>query len=166
MKKTGDDPAHRAFGKALRLLALRDHSCREMRTKLAERGYPEEVIAGTIKRLIELDYLNDGAFAVRWARHLACDKLDGNRRIEAGLFAKGIEKDLIAFAVSEAAAELDEKERLEKLIAKKTKGRLLENLDPDERQKLARALFRKGYPQRLIYDQLGKSTEEFIYEGQ
>lgn len=162
MKKTGDDPARDAFGKALRLLALRDHSCREMQTKLTERGYPPEVVAGTIKRLIGLDYLNDSAFAVRWARHLACDKLDGNRRIEAGLFAKGIEKDLIAFAVSEAAAELDEKERLEKLIAKKIKGRPLKNLDPAERQKLARALFRKGYPQHLIYDQLGKSTEDFF----
>lgn len=165
MKNAGNDPARQAFEKALRLLALRDHSCREMRTKLADRGYSEGIIDGTVARLLELKHLDDGAFAIRWARHLACDKLDGNRRIEAGLFAKGIAGELIGVAVSEARAELDERAALEKLIGKKIKGRRPADLDPAERQKLARSLFRKGYSQRLIYEKLGKSTEDFIDEG-
>ncbi len=165
MKMPKGAPGRLAFEKALHLLSLRDCSCKELRSKLADRGYSGAVVDETIRRLIELNYLDDGPFAASRARHLACNKLDGNRRIEADLLHKGISRELIAGAISEARMELDEREGLKRLIRKKIGDRRPDGLDPDDRRRLAQSLLRKGYPAALVYECLGKWTEDFVDDG-
>jgi len=161
MKSQEDSLERKAFEKALRLLSLRDHSCREMRSKLSERGYSGPVLDRTIDRLVELKYLDDGQFAVHRARHLACNKLYGNRRIQADLLEKGMSRDITDSAISEVRLEMEEAEGLKRLIKKKHGQREAQDLDQKDRRRLVQSLLRKGYPAALIFENLGKSTEDF-----
>ena len=161
--------ADKAFAKALQLLSYRDHSCREMCRKLKDRGYEETVLEETIKRLIAGNYLDDSAYAIRWARHLACNKLYGNRRIEMGLLEKGFPRELVNPAIARIREELGEKEALDQLLKKKFENLGCQPLDQRDLKRLSQALIRKGYPPELIYDKLKTLQvdimEDFIHEG-
>ncbi|WDT82211.1 MAG: regulatory protein RecX [Candidatus Manganitrophus sp.] len=61
-------PADRAKQSAYRLLSYRDRSVKEIETKLAEKGYSEEIIAEVIASLKEANYLDDDRFARQWVR--------------------------------------------------------------------------------------------------
>ncbi len=155
--KTEEAESRRALEKALRLLSFRDRSRHEMLTGLRERGFTEPVLSRTIDRLIELKYLDDANFAVRYARHLAVNRLYGNRRIEIALREKGIAAELARRGIAQAREELDEKDAAALLIAKKTRGRKLKQLSPSEKRKIAQFLIGKGFSPALGYEFLGES---------
>ncbi len=64
-------PSRSGYEDALALLARRDHSARELSTKLARRGHSGEASAAAIERLREQHYQSDGRFAENLARHRA-----------------------------------------------------------------------------------------------
>ncbi len=79
---------------ALRLLARREHSYRELTHKLARRGWPDEDIETTLSELVELDLLSDQRYAESFARSRA-GKHYGPVRIRAELGERGIDRALI-----------------------------------------------------------------------
>jgi regulatory protein len=79
---------------ALRLLARREHSFRELTQKLARRGWPEKEIETTLEELAELGLLSDQRYAESFARSRA-GKHYGPVRIRAELGERGIDRDLI-----------------------------------------------------------------------
>lgn len=152
-----DDPDfEKAKKAAFRLLARRARSEKELRDKLEEKKIEGGVIDRVVSRLYELNYLNDEAFARQWVRHLAVDKLSGNRRIEAGLREKGISRDLGERVIAEIRGEFPEVEALTKLIRRKSKGG-----KPDDRARrsLAQYLMGRGFAPDLIFEAI-RGTEE------
>lgn len=91
----------RAFNKAVDLLATREHSRREIVTKLTQRGYEKEIAEETAEKLIEYGYLSDERYARLYARELKEKKKYGNGRIKQELFRKGIDRDIIENILSE-----------------------------------------------------------------
>ncbi len=94
------DAPYRARDRALRLLALRDRSCREVSDRLRSAGYDATVVSDTITWLRGLDYLDDARFAAAYVSA----KLKsgwGRRRIAAELALKGIERRLIDEALGD-----------------------------------------------------------------
>ncbi|NIW93486.1 MAG: regulatory protein RecX, partial [Phycisphaerae bacterium] len=53
-----------------RILSRRDYSCFELRNKLIEKGFGSEQVEETLKRCLELGYLNDERFATNRATSL------------------------------------------------------------------------------------------------
>ncbi len=155
-----DDPQfEKARQRAFRLLARRAQSKKELKDKLADRGFEKAAVDGVIKMFTEQGYLNDETFARDWARHLARNRHYGNRRIEMSLAGKGIPKELIAKAITEARGEIEEREGLRKVLQKKLKGRKPGRLDRAEKRRLARSLALRGYAWPLIIEALGKKQE-------
>ena len=154
----------RARERALRLLALRGRSRAELRKKLAERDFTKPVIDRVLENLGELGYLDDGAFAVNRARHLAVNRLYGNRKIEEQLREKGISREAAKEAVREVRAEFPEREGIARYAARKLRGRSPGTLDKKERLALARALQGKGYHLTQILDYLGTYEEGTLYD--
>lgn len=76
--------------RALRILAVRDHSCRELERKLAAKGCPEQLASFIVARCLEWKYLDDGRFAERFAREKSCAGW-GPRKIRAELMRRGID---------------------------------------------------------------------------
>jgi regulatory protein len=96
------EAADRLRQKALRLLALRDHSRAELERKLAALGTPEEVQA-TLDRMAELGLQSDFRFAEAWVRSKA--GRFGTARLRMELARRGVDADTVAAAL--AHGELD-----------------------------------------------------------
>ncbi len=153
-------PFDQAMEKALRLLAVRARSVKEIRSRLRDKGVEGPVAEKVIEKLLDLNYLDDASFARQWARHLAIDLLYGNRKIEASLKAMGIEGEVIREAISETREELGEKEAIGRVLRKKAKYPSAGKLDKKQYGRMARMLAGKGYPSALIYEALGKPEED------
>ena len=83
------DDKRSVYDKALGLLARREHSERELKTKLAVRGHAAGEAAVAIDRLREQEYQSDDRFAVSLARRRAAQGY-GPRRIQAELKSHGL----------------------------------------------------------------------------
>ena len=66
MKKTKE--YNRAWESALRLLNYRERSIQELTGRLQEKHYTPDTVTAVIRRLKELDLLDDIKFARLWAR--------------------------------------------------------------------------------------------------
>jgi regulatory protein len=148
-----DDPEYeKGLQKAYRLLAVRARSERELRTKLKEKKFDRPVIDRVVARLYELTYLDDEAFARQWARHLAVDKLSGNRRIEMSLQEKGVDRTTCERVLAEIRQEAPEKEAIRQVVRKKLKGGKLQKQDGREKRRLVQHLLGRGFTPDLIFE--------------
>ena len=135
---TGKVNSRRAFNKAAELLSMRDHSAKELLTKLRQKGFSEGA-EQAVEKLKEYGYVDDRRFAQSYANELQRVKKYGKRRIESELFKKGIDRETI-FEVTEEL-ELDNSE-LVSIIERK----YLRYLDSEKGvQKTVNALLRLGY---------------------
>jgi regulatory protein len=82
----------------LRLLGRRAHSRVELLLKLTRRGYEGTEIRTALKRLEELGYLDDRAFASSFVRRRGSAR--GPRALSAELAARGVDRALVETAVS------------------------------------------------------------------
>ena len=148
--------ARRAFNKASDLLSRRDHSEKELREKLRQKGFSEGADEA-IERLRGYGYVDDARFAARYAAELQRVKHYGKKRIEQELFRKGVDRAVTAETLEEMTFDADD---LVSLIERKYAGRL--GTEKGVSQTVA-ALQRRGYSYREIKDaleQLAQKTEE------
>lgn len=79
---------------ALRLLGRRDHSCKELASKLGLRGFRRQEIALAIEECRRLEYIDDPRFCRAYAGQLK-RKGYGARRIAQMLRTKGLDESHI-----------------------------------------------------------------------
>ena len=118
---TDEVNSRRAFLKACDLLAFRDHSSRELLTKLRQKGYGEGA-EQAVEKLMEEGYVDDERFARAYAAELVRVKHFGRRRIVTELLKKGIDPSLTRDIADET--EVDEDEIL--VALKRKYGRCLD----------------------------------------
>lgn len=73
---------------ALRLLSMRDHSSRQLREKLSERGFAEEEIEETLEFLRAKRFLNDLRYGKNLIRYMAERRYFGAYKIRMELSLK------------------------------------------------------------------------------
>ncbi len=121
--------------KAFALLARKAYFSKQLRLKLAEKGYPKEEIEALIAEFIRRGWLNDQELANRYVEQQR-QKGYGARRIALQLREKA----------GQVEVALEESEEvLAALIQKKYLGKLQEN-----RNKVIQALLRRGFSYDLI----------------
>ena len=118
---TDEVNSRRAFLKACDLLSFRDHSSRELLTKLRQKGYGEGA-EQAVEKLMEEGYVDDERFARAYAAELVRVKHFGRRRIVTELLKKGIDPSLARDIADET--EVDEDEIL--VALKRKYGRCLD----------------------------------------
>ena len=84
MARTRKQDGRSVYDKALGLLARREHSARELKAKLAQRGHAADEAGTALDRLQEANYQSDERFAASLARRRASQGY-GPLRIEAEL---------------------------------------------------------------------------------
>ena len=149
----------RAYNYAVNLLSRRDHSERELVTKLAQKGYTdgaEEAIA----KLRNGGYVSDERFARLFVRELQTLKKYGKKRIEQELYRKGIDREIIREVLDETEFEQNE---LVSLIERKY-GRYLS--DEKGVAKTINGLLRMGYSYGEIRDALKEINENLQSEDE
>ena len=85
---------------ALRLLAVRERSAVELRSRLRQKGFAPEVIVDVIDRLQETKLQDDGRFGSQFVE-AATRRGMAARRIQAELRARGLSKEQVAEAATE-----------------------------------------------------------------
>ncbi|MHB8091434.1 MAG: regulatory protein RecX [Syntrophales bacterium] len=154
----------KAKEKAFRLLGIRAHSERELRLKLKSGNFAPAVVEDVIVRCRELGYINDGEFARQRARALATNRLAGNRRIAFDLQEKGVAADLRAAAIAAVDEEMDEAERIRRLLGKRLPGQTSGRTEEKEKARLIRNLMGKGFPLELILRTINEQEEEAVHD--
>jgi regulatory protein len=89
---------------ALKLLARREHSARELMRKLEARGIPGDEAAAAVAHAASEDWQSDARYAGMLVRTRIAGGY-GPQRIEAELVAAGVPRDCIRAALDEAAAD-------------------------------------------------------------
>src|SRR5258708_26090443 len=107
-RKEVQESAPTAYQRALRRLAQRDHSENELRRALLRLGYPETEVEGAVRRLRAERYLDDAAFAARFARSRMADRGQGRHRVRHGLRERGVAPPVSERGLQEALSEVSE----------------------------------------------------------
>lgn len=131
---------------ALRLLARRDYTAAELRTKLLEKEHPEPEVATAIAELTRDGSVNDRRVAVSFVRVASALKGRGRHRIERELEHRGVDKAIIREALATLPAA-DETASIRRFLERK---KLPARLSPAEHRRLFGQLIRRGFSADLI----------------
>ena len=126
--RTTEDPLTRTIGgvadayiTGLKLLAARELTEAQIRTRLARRKFEPEAIDAAVVRLQENGSLDDRRAAFACARMEAHIKRHGQQRALRRLQTLGIERSLARTAVTEVFADLNEDELIAQAIERRLK---------------------------------------------
>ncbi|WP_444930160.1 regulatory protein RecX [Microbulbifer sp. SSSA002] len=144
------DSAQALFGAALELLTRREHSCRELRQKLAAK-FPGADFEALLERLQELNYQSDQRFAEVFARSRV-QRGQGPIRIRQELQQRGVGGELIARALEQL--EVDWFELAAEMLQRKYRASISAEFPRDqwlkERARRQRYLAYRGFPADAI----------------
>lgn len=100
------DALESAYQAALRYIALRPRSEKEVRQYLERRGLGREAVEGLLSRLEERGWIDDRAFAAFWLDNREAFRPKGRWALRAELYEKGVAEETIEAVL----APLDEEE--------------------------------------------------------
>lgn len=129
-----------AWSKAVALLARREHSARELRRKLTERGYSADEADDALQRLADDGYQDDGRFAEMLVR-TRISSGQGPARIRAELATHDIDAEHVDAAFD--ANEADWSGQARSIIERRYSGQDLR--DARLRRKAIEFLMRRGF---------------------
>lgn len=133
--------------RAFTLLAYRARSRFELRKRLVDDGYPVELASAVVKRIAELGYLDDRAFAESLVRMKMASGW-GERKIRRALLEKGVDDVLIDEVWAEYLGVDDEFERALQLVTGKPCA------TRKERDRLLRRIVSRGFSPGVAYSVL------------
>jgi regulatory protein len=142
-----------AYIDALRLLAGRELSVAECRSRLLDREHGEEDVDIAIERLLEEGALDDERVARAYARTAIEVKGRGRLRIARELHEKGLSRDVINAALAEVFGELDERTLVTRALQKKLRGRPKPS-SQSEFARLYQYLMRQGFSHAVVSAEL------------
>lgn len=134
----------------LRLLTVRARSRAELEAQLTKRGYPDDISAQVLDRLVEVGLIDDVAFAEQWVRERRTNAGKGKRALASELRTKGVDPDVIAETLDSVDAG-EWRVRAEELVATKLRRESLDD-EPKVTRRLVAMLARRGYNQGMAFD--------------
>jgi len=133
----------RAKKKAMDLLIRCDRTEKELRDKLNKDGFPEFIVDQTIEYVHSFHYINEENQLETYIRYHSKGK--SKVILKQELIKKGFDRELISDYLDEFYCEEDElRATVQKKIGNKTE------ITKEEKDKLCRYLFRKGFKQSDI----------------
>lgn len=129
---------------AAQMLARRSYSIAELRRALTRKFPSNPAVEDAIIRLRKLGYLDDRKFAEQYASQLARNRAFGPYRIRRELKAKLVNYKTIEPALVRAFEETDERQLLERALAKKLRT-LRPPLTIQKLHSLCQSLLRRGF---------------------
>lgn len=138
----------RAKMRAMNLLQKRTYTEKQLRDKLQEGLYPQEILDGAISYVKSFHYLDDEQYALDYITYN--EERKPLRKIEQDLYLKGIDRDIFRKAYmqwEEMNGGQNEELMINQLLEKK---KYHKDCDIKEKQKIYAFLLRKGYSAETI----------------
>ncbi len=134
-----------ALDRALRFLATRPRSVAEVRRRLQRGKFDEAIIERVVRRLQELEYLDDEAFARYWVENRETFRPRGPRALRYELRQKGISPEIIERVLKQVIPEVSARAALARPMQR------WQHLTwPAFRQKATQYLARRGFSYEVI----------------
>ena len=130
------------------MLAARALSVREVRERLARRGYGRDEIESAVASLISQGYLDDTTLAYNVAASRAQQRF-GKIRVTALLGRRGVAPEIVTEAVHRVFADLDEDE-LAREAAEEAARRQSGPRDHRWTARIGRSLLRRGFSRGAV----------------
>ncbi len=131
----------RAKLRALHLLNDMDRTESQLRTKLKQGLYPEDIVEQAIAYVKSFGYIGDASYAKRYIT--SRQKSKSKKEIYAELCRKGVARDEIDAAMEECYEDIDETAAIKEILRKKRFD--IQKATDLEKQKLYGYLARKGF---------------------
>ena len=143
----------RAKKRAMHLLERMDRTEQELRKKLAENEYPEDLIEDAITYVKHYHYVDDARYADCYVRLRGADKSRGKLLTE--LQQKGVDRELASQVLAEYDEERDEPQMIFELMKKR-------HYDPEtaslqEQRRMYGYLMRRGFQSTDICRAISRS---------
>lgn len=135
---------------ALRLLARQGRTEVELSRKLAEKGFSAEQIVAVVTRCRDLGYVDDRRYARERAGALLRSGRAAGRRIEIDLRRRGIASEIVAAALSEAAAETDSCAIVRAQLSRRFPEFNFADAPPQEKRRVVDFFLRRGFSYPLV----------------
>lgn len=136
----------KAREQAYNYLGYKSRTEKELRQKLTNSGYPEDITEKVVELMKKYNYLNDENYAKSHIKDRIKFKPSGKRLLKYELSQKGISEEVIQKAVEET--DIDELEMAVSILEKKSKGKDLS--DRKQKEKLYMYLIRKGFDYETV----------------
>jgi len=139
------------------IIARRMYTGKEIRNKLKDRAYTDEIIQDVIATMERYGYVNDSFYAEEWIQSRMKSKPKGKIALRQELARKGIDKTIIEDALSQAFDESTESNMALELARRKISSYSKD--DPAvAKRKLQSFLLRRGFS----YETVRNATEQAI----
>ncbi|MBM7854476.1 regulatory protein [Desulfohalotomaculum tongense] len=135
----------------MRLLTFRRRSEKEIKDKLLQKGYRDDIIDKVLDFLKEYQLIDDYVFARQWVEHRLAARPMGVVGLKYELKKYGIDKQKAEAVLAEIDAEM-ELELAQKLIQKKINN----SSKPLTKQRAAGLLQRRGFSYDTIFKVLSE----------
>jgi regulatory protein len=141
-----EDENEVAFQRAVKFIGYRIRSEAEVRDKLRDADYPEEIIMAVVERLQRAGLVDDERFAKIWAENRAEFHPRSHRAVTYELRRMGITEEVISKVLAETTGEEELAYR-----AGLKQSRKLKKLEwPDFRRRLGGFLARRGFSYDIV----------------
>ena len=137
----------KALSKALKYLAIKPRSRKELKDKLKEKKFSQDMIENALRKVDDFGYLDDEDCAKSFLE-LKKSMGKGKIFIARELKRKGVDEEIIKGVLSRFYSETDEHEIAKTLAQKKFPN--YPELKPRETIKLKNLLFQRGFSWEII----------------
>ena len=140
---------------AVRALARSDRTTAQIERLLAAKGASLSQIRTTVRRLVSLRYLDDAAFALRWADRRLARMPMGRVRLQEELLATGCPEQIVLATLRATYRKMSELDVALEVIAKAGRATSGQTLG-----RLARLLSQRGFDEDTIETVMGPLLRE------
>lgn len=134
----------RAKLRAMNLLKGRAYTTFQLKSKLKDGGYPEQIVEDAVEYVASFGYVNDSQYAYDFIEYHK--EMKSKNRIITDLLKKGIAGETIEAAFEEAVGNDRENLEREQIIRLAEKRHFIpQTATYEEKQKMMAFLYRKGF---------------------
>jgi len=144
-RNTEKPSARRCLEYALNLLATRDYSSVRIRGKLVEKGFSEEDAEAVIDRLQEEGWINDPAFAARFAESAISSGRFYGARLKEEMRRRGIPAGIAEQALKQATDSSNQAELVRGILKRRYPCFSFDLSGEKEKRRIISYLRRRGY---------------------
>jgi regulatory protein len=140
---------------AVRALARSDRTTTQIERLLAAKGASPAHIRATVRRLIALRYLDDAAFAARWADRRLARMPMGRARLQEELLATGCPEHIVLATLRATYRKVSERDLAMQVVAMSSRATSVQTLG-----RVARLLNQRGFDEDTIETVMGPLISE------
>ena len=127
---------------AVKLLAVKDRTEKELRDKLVQKGYEADEIDGAVEFMANYGYINDRAYAEKYLSDGINLRGHGEGRIKLELLRRGVSRETVEEVIAENMS-FDASERIAEVLDRRFADADMGN--PKERNRIFAYFARRGY---------------------